>query len=130
MKSRRLQFWAAAVALLFLFEPCATANNAACVYEHIEFTSSHRCFPSPVTVPLSTVHTNSPVTGTLGGAFMRGPDDSRNSSMKRNILRLYPAPIIPGGHSAQNGPRDPLSILLRMIFLPKGPRHSALLRPR
>ena len=126
MKSRRLQFMAEILALLFVFERYATANNAGCVFEHIEFANSHRCFPSAVTIPPSMAYTDSGVLGTLGGPFMKGADDSRKSGKNLNVLNLYPGALITIRHRAQNYNGDPLSILFRMIFLPKGPRHSSL----
>jgi hypothetical protein len=112
------------LALLFAFERYATANNSACVFEQIEL-ASHRCFPSSITIPPSTGHNNSGIVGTLGGAFMKGTDDSRKSS---NVLALYPATAIPVTRRVSNGTTDSFYVLLRMIFLPKGPRHSALRR--
>lgn len=128
MKSRRLQFLAEILALLLVFERCATANNAGCVFEQIEFDNSHRCFPSAATIPLSTAYTDSGVMGTLGGAFMKGADDSRKSSKNGNILHLYPFTLIPMRHGVESGTSDYLYILFKMIFMPAGPRPSALHR--
>jgi hypothetical protein len=126
MKSRWLQFLAEILALLFVFDRCATANNAGCVFEHIEFANSQGCFPSAVTIPPSTAYANSGVLGTLGGPFLKGADDSHRSGKNGNVLNLYPGALIPIRHRAQNYNGDPLSILFRMIFMPKGPRHSSL----
>jgi hypothetical protein len=130
MKSRRLQFLAEILALLFLFNLYATANNAGCVFEHIELNNSQHCFPSSITILPSTAYTNSGLMGTLGGAFVKGADVSHKSSTNGNVLNLYPAALTPIRHRAQNGISDPLYVLFKMIFMPKGPRHSALLRSR
>src|SRR5215471_82243 len=130
MNSRRLQFLAEVLALLFVFEHFAAANNAACVFERLEFGNSHPCFPSAVAIPPFTAHTISGVMGTLGGAFVGRTNDSRNHTIKGNVLTLYPTAIIPIRHRAQNGTSDPFYILFRMIFMPTGPHHSALRRSR
>ena len=128
MKSRRLLFLAEILALLFVLERYATANNAACVFEHIEFGTSHRCFPPSTTIPLSAVSLNFGVMGTLGGAFMNGADDPLKNGLKGNILSLYPAALIPMRRKAQNSASESLYILFKLILMPAGPHRGNLHR--
>ena len=88
MKSRRLQFLFEILALLFVFGLYAVANNAGCVFEHIEFGNSHSCFPASVTIPPSLADTNSGVIVTLGGVFRKN-DDSNNTNTKFNAWNLF-----------------------------------------
>jgi hypothetical protein len=131
MKFGRLQVVAELFALLVAFDGYAAGNSAACAFEQVGFSSSHRCFGAATKMPSSALYMNSVIAGALGGTILKEENAQRSS-----ILIFYPSIILPLSRQGQNGigpnrrgespVSDILAIIFRMIFLPTLPHHSAL----